>query len=103
MRAKFEKNIREAQDSICAAIEAIDGTKFRWVPATVRGVLFCWGRARAVSTPRPTECFDPAWQRLLAKAPRTHWHDPPGRRACRQDAWTRESGGGGITRVMQVR
>jgi len=28
MRAKFERNIREAQDSICAAIEAADGTKF---------------------------------------------------------------------------
>ncbi len=39
--------IREAQDSICKAIEDIDGTKFR------------------------------------------------------QDAWTREDGGGGITRVMQ--
>ncbi|KAK3272347.1 Chloroperoxidase 1 [Cymbomonas tetramitiformis] len=28
MRASFEKMIREAQDSICAAIEEIDGTKF---------------------------------------------------------------------------
>ena len=46
-KAKFEKVIRDAQDSICKAIEDIDGTKFR------------------------------------------------------QDAWTREDGGGGITRVMQ--
>lgn len=46
-KAKFEKVIRSAQDSICKAIEEIDGTKFR------------------------------------------------------QDAWTREDGGGGITRVMQ--
>jgi hypothetical protein len=29
MRAKFEKMIREAQDSICEAVEAIDGSKFR--------------------------------------------------------------------------
>ncbi len=28
MRAKFEKVIREAQDSICSAIEEIDGKKF---------------------------------------------------------------------------
>lgn len=48
MRGRFEKAIREAQDSICAAIEEVDGTKFR------------------------------------------------------QDAWTRGSGGGGITRIMQV-
>lgn len=47
MRARFEKVIRDAQDSICAAISEIDGTPFR------------------------------------------------------QDAWTRESGGGGITRVLQ--
>ena len=47
MRARFEKVIRGAQDSICAAISEIDGTPFR------------------------------------------------------QDAWTRESGGGGITRVLQ--
>lgn len=40
--------IRAAQDSICAAIEEVDGTKFR------------------------------------------------------QDAWLREAGGGGITRVMQA-
>lgn len=48
MRAKFEKMIREAQDSICAAIEEVDGKKFH------------------------------------------------------QDAWTRPSGGGGISRVLQV-
>jgi coproporphyrinogen III oxidase len=47
MRARFEKVIRDAQDSICSAISEIDGTPFR------------------------------------------------------QDAWTRESGGGGITRVLQ--
>ena len=47
MRARFEKLIRGAQDSIVTAIEEIDGTKFR------------------------------------------------------QDAWTRSSGGGGITRVLQ--
>ncbi|KIY95939.1 coproporphyrinogen III oxidase [Monoraphidium neglectum] len=47
MRFRFEKMIREAQDSICAAIEEIDGTKFR------------------------------------------------------QDAWVRNEGGGGITRVIQ--
>ena len=29
MRARFEKMIREAQDSICAAVEEVDGTKFR--------------------------------------------------------------------------
>ncbi len=29
MRARFEKQIREAQNSICAAIEELDGTKFR--------------------------------------------------------------------------
>mmetsp|Transcript_10172 Transcript_10172/g.25358 ORF Transcript_10172/g.25358 Transcript_10172/m.25358 type:complete len:366 (-) Transcript_10172:793-1890(-) len=46
IRARFEKIIRDGQDSICKAIEEIDGTKFR------------------------------------------------------QDAWTRASGGGGITRVM---
>ena len=28
-KSKFEKVIREAQDSICKAIEDIDGTKFR--------------------------------------------------------------------------
>jgi hypothetical protein len=48
IRAKFEKVIREAQDSICAAISEIDGTPFH------------------------------------------------------QDAWTREDGGGGITRVLNV-
>ena len=47
MRGRFEAAIREAQDSICAAIEEVDGTKFR------------------------------------------------------QDAWTRDGFGGGITRVMQ--
>jgi coproporphyrinogen III oxidase len=47
MRARFEKVIRAAQDSICARISEIDGTPFR------------------------------------------------------QDAWTREGGGGGITRVLQ--
>jgi coproporphyrinogen III oxidase len=47
MRFRFEKMIRGAQDSICAAIEEIDGTKFR------------------------------------------------------QDAWVRQEGGGGITRVLQ--
>ena len=34
MRSKFEKMIRKAQDSICDAVEAIDGSKFRedvWV------------------------------------------------------------------------
>jgi hypothetical protein len=31
MRYRFEKVIREAQNSICAAIEEIDGTKFRQV------------------------------------------------------------------------
>jgi coproporphyrinogen III oxidase len=49
MRARFEKVIRAAQDSICAAISEIDGTPFH------------------------------------------------------QDAWVREAGGGGITRVLQVR
>jgi hypothetical protein len=29
MRAKFEKMIREKQNEICAAIEAVDGKKFR--------------------------------------------------------------------------
>lgn len=48
IRAKFEKVIRGAQDSICAAISEIDGTPFH------------------------------------------------------QDAWTREDGGGGITRVLAV-
>jgi coproporphyrinogen III oxidase len=46
IRAKFEKVIRDAQDSICAAISEIDGKPFH------------------------------------------------------QDAWTREDGGGGITRVL---
>jgi hypothetical protein len=31
MRFRFEKVIRAAQDSICSAIEEIDGTKFRQV------------------------------------------------------------------------
>lgn len=31
MRFRFEKVIRDAQNSICAAIEEIDGTKFRQV------------------------------------------------------------------------
>ena len=34
MRSRFEKLIRETQDSVCAAIEDVDGTKFRedaWV------------------------------------------------------------------------
>ena len=31
MRAKFEKMIREAQDSICKAVEEVDGKKFREV------------------------------------------------------------------------
>jgi coproporphyrinogen III oxidase len=48
IRARFEKVIRGAQDSICAAITEIDGKPFH------------------------------------------------------QDAWTREGGGGGITRVLQV-
>lgn len=48
IRARFEKVIREAQDSICAAISEIDGKPFH------------------------------------------------------QDAWTREDGGGGITRVLVV-
>lgn len=48
IRARFEKVIREAQDSICAAISEIDGKPFH------------------------------------------------------QDAWTREDGGGGITRVLTV-
>lgn len=48
IRAKFEKVIRGAQDSICSAISEIDGTPFH------------------------------------------------------QDAWTREDGGGGITRVLAV-
>lgn len=48
IRAKFEKVIRSAQDSICAAISEIDGKPFH------------------------------------------------------QDAWTREDGGGGITRVLNV-
>uniref|UniRef100_A0A1D1ZYS9 coproporphyrinogen oxidase n=1 Tax=Auxenochlorella protothecoides TaxID=3075 RepID=A0A1D1ZYS9_AUXPR len=47
IRGRFEKAIRAAQDSICEAISAADGTPFR------------------------------------------------------QDAWTREGGGGGITRVLQ--
>lgn len=46
-KVRFEQMIRKAQDSICSAIEEIDGTKFR------------------------------------------------------QDAWTRATGGGGITRVLQ--
>lgn len=46
IRAKFEKVIRDAQDSICAAISEIDGKPFH------------------------------------------------------QDAWTRQDGGGGITRVL---
>jgi hypothetical protein len=48
MRFKFEKMIRAAQNSICAAVEEVDGKKFQ------------------------------------------------------QDAWLREGGGGGITRVLQV-
>ena len=47
MRARFEKIIRDAQDSIVKAIEDADGTKFH------------------------------------------------------QDAWVREAGGGGITRVLE--
>lgn len=47
MRVRFEKMIRNAQDDICAAIEKLDGTKFR------------------------------------------------------EDAWIREGGGGGISRVIQ--
>lgn len=47
MKGRFERVIREAQDSICAAISEVDGTPFH------------------------------------------------------QDAWTRESGGGGITRVLK--
>lgn len=47
MRARFEKMIRDAQNSICAAVEEVDGTKFR------------------------------------------------------EDAWVRENGGGGISRVLQ--
>jgi coproporphyrinogen III oxidase len=47
MRVQFEKMIRDAQDSICAAFERVDGTKFR------------------------------------------------------EDAWIREGGGGGISRVIQ--
>ena len=50
MRCRFERMIRAAQDSICAAVEEMDG-----------GAKF------------------------------------------RQDAWLREGGGGGITRVLQVR
>lgn len=46
IRGRFEKIIRDGQNSICKAIEEIDGTKFR------------------------------------------------------EDAWTRASGGGGITRVL---
>jgi coproporphyrinogen III oxidase len=46
-KVRFEKIIRDAQDSICAAVEEIDGNKFR------------------------------------------------------EDAWTREDGGGGISRVLQ--
>jgi coproporphyrinogen III oxidase len=49
MRGRFEKAIRDSQDSIVAAIEEADGTKFH------------------------------------------------------QDAWTRPGGGGGITRVLEVR
>ena len=49
MRGKFEAVIRAAQDSICAAVEAEDGGRFR------------------------------------------------------EDAWTRADGGGGISRVLQVR
>ena len=49
MRARFEEVIRAAQDSICAAISAEDGTSFH------------------------------------------------------EDAWTRPGGGGGISRVLQVR
>lgn len=48
IRARFEKVIRDAQDSICAAVSEIDGKPFQ------------------------------------------------------QDAWTREDGGGGITRVLAV-
>lgn len=47
-KARFERMIRDAQDSICAAVEKLDGGSFH------------------------------------------------------QDAWTREDGGGGITRVLQV-
>lgn len=49
IRARFEKVIRAAQDSICDAISEVDGVKFH------------------------------------------------------QDAWTRPGGGGGISRVLQVR
>lgn len=49
MRGQFEAVIRKAQDEICAAVEAVDGGKFR------------------------------------------------------EDAWTRPGGGGGISRVLQVR
>lgn len=31
MRFRFEKMIRDAQNSICSAIEEVDGTKFRQV------------------------------------------------------------------------
>lgn len=29
VRARFEKTIRKAQDEVCSAVEAVDGTKFR--------------------------------------------------------------------------
>jgi hypothetical protein len=37
MRFRFEKVIRAAQDSICAAIEEVDGTKFRQVRGAAAG------------------------------------------------------------------
>jgi coproporphyrinogen III oxidase len=49
MRGQFEAMIRKGQDEICAAVEAVDGGKFR------------------------------------------------------EDAWVRPGGGGGISRVLQVR
>lgn len=49
MRGQFEEVIRKAQDEICAAVEAVDGCKFK------------------------------------------------------EDAWVRPGGGGGISRVLQVR
>jgi hypothetical protein len=41
MRFRFEKVIRDAQDSICAAIEEVDGTKFRQVR---KGGAAAWGQ-----------------------------------------------------------
>jgi coproporphyrinogen III oxidase len=112
MRFRFEKVIRDAQDSICAAIEEIDGTKFRqvgvwwgrggWVDGVGpgRGATH-WAARSAAHDHRPARSprLPPGIRTPLTCAP-----PPliaPRARRTPQDAWVRAEGGGGITRVMQ--